>query len=166
MINSNANQLETYLSSLSMQVHEAMKKMLSGLLDIFNFSLPIMYFQSHFGSFCRRFWRILYFCDNNGPLSNVTFIIAPYILNTLSWTEDLNSWNWQHVFKIVNFTEQLSQITRAKEKIIKKRIIKIRRLFCAWLTSRKSHILRLRRLVIPLLTKTLIILKTNVKCLS
>ena len=38
-----------------------------------NFSFHIMYFQSHFGSFWLRVWRILYFCDNNGPHSNVMF---------------------------------------------------------------------------------------------
>ena len=33
------------------------------------------------------------------------------------------------------------------------KIIQIKRLFCSWLTLRKRHILRLRRLVIPLLIK-------------
>ena len=47
-----------------------------------SFSFHIMFFQSHYGSFWLRVWRILYFCDNEGPLSNVSFS-ALYFYNSL-----------------------------------------------------------------------------------
>ena len=50
-----------------------------------------------------------------------------------------------------------SPITRARLNTNTIKIIKIRRLFCSWLTFRKCQVFRLRRLVIPLLTKILII---------
>ena len=52
---------------------------------ILSFSFHIMYFQSHFGSFCRRFWRILHFCGNNGPLPNVTFSALYFKHSLLNW---------------------------------------------------------------------------------
>ena len=39
------------------------------------FSITTMYIQNHSCSFCWRFWKILYFCGNNGPLHNI--ILAP-----------------------------------------------------------------------------------------
>ena len=41
-----------------------------------------------------------------------TLFVALYILNTLCENEYSNLWKRQNVFKIVGFTEQLSQITR------------------------------------------------------
>ena len=50
-----------------------------------SFLFYIMHFQSHLDSFCQRFRRMLYFCDNSGPLPNV-------ILSTLYFKYSLLNW--------------------------------------------------------------------------
>ena len=123
-----------------------MKKKLSE--HIKSFSFHIMYYQSHFGSFCRRFLKnIFYFCDSNGPLPNVIFSGLYFKHSVLNWR-----------LKFVEITECIisNHSSEVNWKLIEK-IIKFKSFFCSWFTLRKRHILRLGPLVIPLLTKTLII---------
>ena len=64
LIYRNANRLQTYLSSLSMYI-VPIKKKLPG---------HIMYYRSHYGSFCRRFLRIFIF------VAVIFKVIVPTIL--------------------------------------------------------------------------------------
>ena len=60
-----------------------MKRESSG--HIKSLSIDIMYFQSHQSSFCLRFWRISYFCGNNGPSPNVIFSVLHFEHSLLNW---------------------------------------------------------------------------------
>ena len=131
-----------------------MKNKLSG--HIKSVSIQFIYFQSHYGSFYQHFWRNVLFCSNTGPLPNVTFSAVYFKHSLLNWR-----------FKFMEMTECLQNcrfllnnyLILLKRRKIKMnwKIIDMSRLFCSWLTLRKRHILRLRPLAIPLLTKTLII---------
>ena len=82
------------------------------ILDIFFLYSYHIYFQSHFGSFCRRFWRIFNFYSNNGPLPNVIISALYFKYCLLNWR--LNWWKWQNDFIIVGSTEQICKTTRVK----------------------------------------------------
>ena len=55
-----------------------------------SFSFHIKYFLSHFGNFCRHFWRLLYFCDNNGPLPKVIIRALYFKHSFLNWILKFN----------------------------------------------------------------------------
>ena len=98
------------------------------------------------------FWRILYFCSNNGPLPNVIFSALYFKHSLLNWrlkcmeiTECLQNYRFYQTI-ISNYSSEVKLI-----------VIDIRQLLCCILTLRKGHIFRLPCGVIPLLTKTRII---------
>ena len=110
-----------------------------------------MYFQSYYGSFCRRFWRILHFAVIMNPFQTSFLAQKSYTLcSFIEMTECLQNCMFYRTIISNN-----ASIVKWK---LDEKIIKIRRLFCPWLTLRKRHILRLCHLVIPLLTKTSIYL--------
>ena len=118
------------------------------LLFLFHvlFIVPFVVFDDVFEE---HFWRY------NGPPPNFIFSALYFKHSLLSWrlkfmemTEYLQNWR---------LSEQISLITLHSNVKIYWKIIKIKGLFCSGLTLRKRHILRLRRLVMPCLTKRLII---------
>ena len=105
-------------------------KKLSGHISFF--SIPIMYFQSHCGSFCRPFWRILHFAVIMDPFQMSFLAPKSYTLYSfIEMTECLQNCRFYRTI-ISNY----ASIVKWKQY---KKIIKIRRLFCSWLTLRKRH---------------------------
>ena len=121
-----------------------------------SFSIHFIYFQSHYGSFYWHVWRISYFCSNTEPLPNVFFSTLYFKHSLLNWR--LKFMEMTECLQNCRFYWTIISYYSSKEKLkINWKIIDISRFVCSWLTLRKRHILRLRRLVITLLTKTLII---------
>ena len=90
-----------------------MKKKLSGLLDIFNLSFFLSWtFKVTLVVFADVFKFFLIFAVIMDLFR--TSSLAPYILSIVHEIVDSNWWKWQNAVKIVDFTEQLSQITRVK----------------------------------------------------
>ena len=123
-------------------------------------SIHIMYFQSHQSSFCRHFWRSLYFCGNNGPSPNVIFSVIHFKHSLLNrWlkfkeiTECLQNFRFYRTI-ISNYS------SKEKWNLINKYVISED--FSAHDLHWESIIFwGCANLVIPLLTKTLIIYKKN-----
>ena len=65
--------------------------------------------------------------------------------------------NDNFVFKIIGLPNNYLELLKRSNIKVNWKIQEIKRLFFSWLMCRKRHILRLRCLAIPLLTKTLII---------
>ena len=125
-------------------------------VHIKSFSIHIMYFESHYGRFYRFFEEFYIFTAMMDPFQTSLFSALYFKHSLLKWR--LQFMEMTECLKHCMFYRTIIANYFSEKKIkINWKIIDIRRLFCSWLTLRKRHILRLRRLVIPLITKTLII---------